>query len=270
VVRGFRQRVSVDFTDTFAPVVKPGMIRTVLHLAASRAWPVHQMDVSNTFLHGHLTEEVYYQQPLGFVDDAHLDHVCLLSGSLYGMKQVPRAWYQRIAVFLHSLGFCSMCSDASLFVYRQGSDVAYLLLYIDDIILTACSTVLLRQLTDRLRAEFSIKDLGPLHYFLGVEVVRRADGFFLHQHKYVHELLERTGMLNCNPASTPLDTKAKLSTGDGSPAPDASHYRSIVGALQYLTLTRTELQYVVQQVCLHMTPSRYPLDRCQADSSLHL
>jgi histone deacetylase 1/2 len=256
VVRGFRQRAGVDFTDTFAPVVKPGTIRTVLHLAASRAWPVHQMDVSNAFLHGHLSEQVYCQQPIGFVDADHPDHVCLLSRSLYGLKQAPRAWYQRIAAFLHQLGFRSTRSDASLFVYRHGTDTAYLLLYVDDIILTACTDGLLRQLTDRLRAEFALKDLGPLHYFLGIEVVRRADGFFLHQRKYAHELLERAGMLNCHPAPTPVDTKAKLSASDGSPASDAPFYRSIVGALQYLTLTRPELQYAVQQVCLHMHAPR--------------
>ncbi|KAK1609560.1 hypothetical protein QYE76_033233 [Lolium multiflorum] len=185
----------------------------VLHLAASRAWPVHQMDVSNAFLHGHLQE------------------------------QAPRAWYQRIAGFLHQLGFRSTRSDASLFVYRTGHDMAYLLLYVDDIILAASTAGLLRQLTDRLRAEFALKDLGPLHYFLGIEVVRRADGFFLHRRKYAHELLERAGCLTATP---PYSPKAKLS-GDGSLASDAPLYRSIVGALQYLTLTRPEL---------HMTCSR--------------
>ncbi|XP_051228809.1 uncharacterized mitochondrial protein AtMg00810-like [Lolium perenne] len=252
MVRGFRQRAGVDFTDTFTPVVKPGTIRTVLQLAVSRAWPVHQMDVSNAFLHGHLEEQVFCQQPTGFVDSAHPDHVCLLSGSLYGLKQAPRARYQRIAMFLHQLGFRSTRSDASLFVYNNGATTAYLLLYVDDIILTASSTDLLRQLTERLRAEFALKDLGPLHYFLGIEVVRRTDGFFLHQRKYAHELLDRAGMLNCKPAATPVDTKSKLS------ATNASSYRSIVGAMQYLTLTRPELQYAVQQVCLHMHAPRDP------------
>ncbi|KAK1678236.1 hypothetical protein QYE76_039084 [Lolium multiflorum] len=107
-------------------------------------------------------------------------------------------------------------------------------------------------LTARLRAEFALKDLGPLHYFLGIEVVRRTDGFFLHQRKYAHELLGRAGMLNCKPPATPVDTKSKLSATDGSLATDASSYRSIAGALQYLTLTRPELQYAVQQVCLQM------------------
>jgi hypothetical protein len=134
-------------------------------------------------------------------------------------------------MFLHQLGFRSTRSDASLFIYSQGGLTAYLLLYVDDIILTACSTQLLRQLTDRLRAEFAIKDLGPLHYFLRIEVVRRPDGLFLHQRKYAHELLDRAGMLNCHPVSTPVDTKAKLSATNGSPASDPSFYRSIIGAL---------------------------------------
>jgi hypothetical protein len=76
--------------------------------------------------------------------------------------------------------------------------------------------------TDRLRAEFALKDLGPLHYFLGIEVVRRSDGFFLHQKKYAHELLHRAGMLNCSPVATSVYTKTTLSAKDGSPAPDAS------------------------------------------------
>ncbi|KAK1594679.1 hypothetical protein QYE76_008255 [Lolium multiflorum] len=241
VVRHFRHRASIDFTDTSAPVVKPGTIRTVLQLAVSRAWPVHQMDVSNAFLHGHLEEQVFCQQPTGFVDTTHPGHVCLLSRSLYGLKQAPRAWYQRIATFLHHLGFRSTRSDASLFFYSQGADTAYLLLYVDNIILTACTTDILRRLTDRLRAEFALKDLGPLHYFLGIEVVRRADGFFLHQRKYARELLDRAGMLNCKATATHVDTRSKLSATDGAPAPDASSYRSIVGAMQFLTLTRPEL-----------------------------
>ncbi|KAK1692332.1 hypothetical protein QYE76_009029 [Lolium multiflorum] len=219
---------------------KPGTIRTVLQLAVSRAWPVHQMDVSNAFLHGQLEEQVFFQQPTGFIDSAHPDHVCLLSRSLYGLKQAPRAWYQRIAAFLHQLGFRSTRSDASLFVYNNGATTAYLLLYVDNIILTASSTDLLRQITERLRAEFALKDLGPLHYFLGIEVVRRTDGFFLHQRKYAHELLDRAGMLNCKPAAT-------LSTRSPSSPPR-----------MYLTLTRPELQYAVQQVCLHMHAPRDP------------
>jgi hypothetical protein len=117
---------------------------------------------------------------MGELDRHTLEDGDALSRSLYRLKQAPHAWYQRMAAFLQQLGFRSTRSIASLFVFRQGSDAAYLLLYVDDIILTACNNALLGQLTDLLRAEFAIKDLGPLHYFLCLEVVRPADGFFLH------------------------------------------------------------------------------------------
>ncbi|VAI75072.1 unnamed protein product [Triticum turgidum subsp. durum] len=129
-------------------------------------------------------------------------------------------------------------------------------MYVNDIIFMASSAEQLGQLTARLSVEFAMKDLGPLDYFLGIEVTGRPDGFFLHQDKYAHELLERASMLNCKPVATPVDTKAELSALDGSPAPDDPFYRSIVGALQYLTLTRPDLQYAVQQVCLHMHAHR--------------
>nr|XP_020157047.1 uncharacterized mitochondrial protein AtMg00810-like [Aegilops tauschii subsp. strangulata] len=199
---------------------------------------------------------MFCQQPTDFVDTTYPDHVCLLSGSLYGLKQAPRAWYQRIAAFLQQQGFRSTRSDASLYVYHHGVAIAYLLLYVADIILTASSPALLQQITARLGTEFALKGLGALHYLLGIEVVRHATGFFLHQQKYAYKLLERAGMLNCKPASMLADTKAKVSAVKGSPVSDAPLYRSIVGALQYLTLTQPNLQYAVQQVWLHMHAPR--------------
>ena len=127
VVRGFSQRHGIDYDETFSPVVKPATIRTVLSIAASRAWPIHQLDVKNAFLHGHLAETVYCQQPPGFVDPAAPDHVCLLQKSLYGLKQAPRAWYQRFASYIRQLGFVASVSDTSLFVYKEGPSIAYLL-----------------------------------------------------------------------------------------------------------------------------------------------
>lgn len=137
---------------------------------------------------------------------------------------------------------------------RQGQDTAYLLLYVDDIVITASSTELPRRLTASINNEFRLKDMGSLHYFLGIQVQRSSKGFFLHQHQYALDLLERAGMQSCRPCSTPIDTNGKLSATSGTPLQpdDASSYRSIVGALQYLTMTRPDLQYAVQQACLHM------------------
>jgi hypothetical protein len=106
-------------------VVKPATIRMVLHLAASRRWPVHQLDVKNAFLHGDLAKRVYYYQPASFVDDTRLDHVCLLIKSLYGLKQASRAWFQRLGAHLRSIGFTAAGADSSLFIYQRGVDIAY-------------------------------------------------------------------------------------------------------------------------------------------------
>jgi len=181
VVRGFSQRPGFDFDQTFSPVVKPATIRTVLHLAVARDWPVHQLDVKNAFLHGHLTEQVYCHQPAGFVDPQHPDAVCLLRKSLYGLKQAPRAWFPWFATHLQQLGFIPSKADNSLFVLRHGDDEAHLLLYIDDIVLAASTTALLHRIIDQLRLEFAMKDLGPVHFFLGIQVRRTPAGFFLSQ-----------------------------------------------------------------------------------------
>jgi hypothetical protein len=142
-VRGFAQHPGIDFGETFSPVVKPATICAVLTLASSRQWPVHQLDVKNAFLHGVLEEQVHCHQSTGFVNELHRDHVCKLSKSLYGLKQAWRAWFQRFAAFAITIGFVASRSDASLFILRRGSKAAYLLLYVDDIVLSASTPTLL-------------------------------------------------------------------------------------------------------------------------------
>ncbi|GJR82489.1 ribonuclease H-like domain-containing protein [Tanacetum coccineum] len=246
VANGSTQVEGVDVDETFSPVVKPGTIRTVLSLAISRHWPVHQLDVKNAFLHGDLAETVYMHQPPGFRDPEHPDYVCLLQRSLYGLKQAPRAWFQRFAAYITTVGFTPSRCDSSLFIYRQGDDTAFLLLYVDDIVLTASSDRLLQQIIASLHREFSMTDLGALNYFLGISVTRDSSGMFLSQRKYAMEILERAHMVGCNSSRTPVDTESKLGDG-GTPVVDPTLYRSLAGSLQYLTFTRPDITYAVQQ-----------------------
>jgi hypothetical protein len=128
---------------------------------------------------------------------------------------------------------------------------------VDDIVLTASSPQLLQRIIAALQQEFSMTDMGPLHHFLGLSVERRADGLFLAQKQYMLDILDRAGMSACKPCSTPVDTQAKLSA-DGVPVADPTQFRSIAGALQYLTFTRPDIAYAVQQICLHMHDPKEP------------
>ncbi|KAJ0575195.1 putative RNA-directed DNA polymerase [Helianthus annuus] len=258
VVNGKSQTVGIDCHDTFSPVVKPATIRTVLSLAVSRAWPIHQLDVKNAFLHGHLEETVFMYQPPGFIDSQRPNHVCRLKKSLYGLKQAPRAWYTRFSTHLLSRGFRSSICDSSLFIYQHGTSTAYLLLYVDDIVVTASDSTLLTSIITMLSREFAMTDLGPLHHFLGITVTRDSTGLFLSQSQYARDIIHRANMTGCKPCATPCDTGSKLGANDGDLLTDGTLYRSLAGALQYLTFTRPDITYAVQQVCLFMHAPREP------------
>jgi hypothetical protein len=217
VLRGFTQRPGVDYDNTFSPVVKSATVHTVLATAVFHNWPIQQLDVKNTFLHGTLSETVFCCQPTGFADPAQPDLVCRLHKSLYGLKQAPRAWYSRFATYLTTLGFIEVKSYTWLFIFRRGSDTVYLLLYVDDIILIASSMELLRRIISTLQWEFTMKDLGPLHHFLGITVECRPDGLFPHQCTYALDFLKRAVMADCKPCTTPVDLQAKLAGDSGLP-----------------------------------------------------
>ncbi|GJU83203.1 ribonuclease H-like domain-containing protein [Tanacetum coccineum] len=210
VANGFTQLEGIDVDETFSLVVKLRTIQTIFSLATSRHRPVHQLDVKNAFLHGDLSKTVYMLQPLGFGDFVHLDYVCLLQRSLYGLKKAPKAWFQRFASYITRVGFHHSRCDSSLFIYRQGTYTAYLLLYVDDIVLTASSETLLQQVISSLHQEFSITDLGSLKYLLGISITRDSTGMFLSQRKYAIEILERAHMANYNLSQTLVDTESKL------------------------------------------------------------
>jgi hypothetical protein len=252
VARGYEQQCGIDYTETFSPVIKSSTIRVLLSLAIQFDWSIRQLDVSNAFLHGTLTETVYMQQPKGFVDQSHPHFVCKLYKAIYRLKQAPRAWFHRLSSFLMELGFVASLVDTSLFILNSGLHNIFMLIYVDDIIITGSNPDIIQALISKLQQEFPLKDLGPLHFFLGVQASWTATGLHLYQAKYIHTLLNRSKMLEAKPAKSPSPFGLKLSKFDGDPLPDPTAYRQIVGALQYCTLTRPDISFSVNQLCQHM------------------
>uniref|UniRef100_A0A2N9HVI9 Integrase catalytic domain-containing protein n=1 Tax=Fagus sylvatica TaxID=28930 RepID=A0A2N9HVI9_FAGSY len=253
VAKGFHQQYGIDFDETFSPVVKPPTVRLILSLAVSLNWPLRQLDVKNAFLHGTLKEEVYMTQPQGYVDPTHPTHVCKLIKSIYGLKQAPRAWFESFTSQLLHLGFIASTADSSLFIYKHHKIVAYLLLYVDDIVLTGNTPSCLDHLIHQLSTVFDLKDLGPLHYFLGLQVTRSSSGLFLNQAKYATDLLQKHNMLDSKPAKSPSCPNTRLSLHEGDLLTDPHGYRSLVGGLHYLTFTRPDISFSVHQVCQYMS-----------------
>jgi hypothetical protein len=249
VLRGFTQRPAVDYDETFSPVVKPATIGTVLSLVLSQHWSVHQLDVKNASLHGTLTKTVYCPQPTSFVDPTQPHAICRLNKSLYGLKQVPRAWYNCFAT--HLLYGLSKPSQILRCLYIIMGLAWLTCCFMSDIVLTSSSQDLLRRIITALQKAFSMRDLGTLH-FLGVAVQQHSEGLFLSQQQYALDILERAGMSDCKPCSTPVNTHAKVTAMTSTTVNDPTQYHSLVGALQNLTFTWPDISYVVQQVCLHM------------------
>ena len=195
------------------------------------------------------------KQPPGFVDHTLPDHVCKLDKSLYGLKQAPRAWFSRLSTKLQAPGFRGSKADTSLFYFHHQGVTIYFLVYVDDIIVVSSSDQAMDKLLSQLRDDFALKDLGQLHYFLGMEVLScPSGGLVLHQRKYATELIHKAGLKDCKPAPTPMVTSEKLTRQDGDPldSATATRYRSIVGGLQYLTLTRPDIAFAVNKVCQYL------------------
>lgn len=242
----------IDFHETFSSVVKPSTVRLVLSIAIQKHWHIHQLDVNNAFLQGTLEDEVYMKQPPGFADSTFPTHMCRLKRPIYGLRQSPRAWSNELKNYLLSVGFTRSYSDTSLFIMHTHAFTIYVLVYVDDIVITGSHVNIVQQIIHGLASRFSIKDLGPLNYFLGVQVIHNEDHIILSQAKYIQDLLAETNMLDCNGVSTPMSTSVHLIIDNNAPIHNVTEYRRILGKLQYLSFTRPDLSYVVNKLSQFM------------------
>lgn len=252
MAKGFDKEEGIDYLETYSPVVRTPTVRSVLHTATVMNWEIKQLDVKNAFLHGELQEKVYMTQPAGFVDKTKPNHVCLLHKALYGLKQFPRAWFDKFSNFLLEFGFICGKADPSLFVYTKKQDIIILLLYVDDMILTRNNSRMNDHLLSELNKHFIMKDMGKLHYFLGIQAQFHDNGLFLCQQKYAEDLLVVAGMSECSPMPTPLPLQLDRVPGQDVPFFNPTYFHNLTGKLQYLTMTRPGLKFAVNDVCQKM------------------
>ena len=181
VAKGFQQKLGMDFYETFSSVVKPSTIWINFTLVVTRGWQIQQVDINNAFVNGDFQEVVYMHQPEGFVNTSSPTHLCQLKKALYDLRQAPRAWYDKLRAVLLTWGFKNSVAESSLFYLNHHGRFLLLLVYVDDILITGNSPSDIQCVISDLHQHFAIKTLGPVHYFLGFEVVRSASSIHLCQ-----------------------------------------------------------------------------------------
>ncbi|XP_015170164.1 uncharacterized mitochondrial protein AtMg00810-like [Solanum tuberosum] len=191
-------------------------------------------------------------QPKGYVNSDFPDHVCSLKKAIYGLKQAPRAWYEALTAYLNTIGFVKSESDASLFIFKSLAVTVYILVYVDDILITGNHPNLVAQVINSLASRFSLKNLGELNYFLGIDVKRVPNGIILSQSQYILEILSDVDMTDCKGVATPMCSSSPPKADDGSPPADATLYRRTLGKLQYLSFTRPDISFAVNKLSQFM------------------
>ena len=210
VAKCFTQRHGVDFHETSAPMVRPKTIKIIRSLALGHKWQMHQLDVSNAFLQGSLREQVYMAQPPGLKDSQHPHYVCILHKAIYALRQAPRAWHDALKSFTVSYRFSCSKSDPSLFIYENEGTLAYFFVYVDDLLLTRNNNSFMQEFISNLAQQFSLKNMGAPHYFLGIKIIPTTSGILLSQHKHTRDILKRLDMEGAKPSPTPLSAIATL------------------------------------------------------------
>ncbi|KAJ0820166.1 putative RNA-directed DNA polymerase [Helianthus annuus] len=243
VVQGFSQQEGIDFTKVYAPVARLEAIRIFLAFASWKNFKVYQLDVKSAFHYRKVKEEVYVGQPPGFTNPIHKIKVYLLDKALYGLHQAPRAWYETLSQHLLANRFIRGKVDATIFTKEVDGHLLIVQIYVDDIIFGSTNEILCKDFESVMKQKFEMSSMGEMKFFLGLQVEQLSEGIFIHQTKYVHDILEKFGMSSSTPAATPLATNHGIHpdlTGDRA---DETFYRSMIGSLMYLTASHPDIMY---------------------------
>ncbi|KAI3503879.1 hypothetical protein L1887_32343 [Cichorium endivia] len=246
VVKGFNQQEGIDYNEVFAPVARLEAIRLFLAFASFKGFKVFQLDVKSAFLYGKVQELVYVSQPEGFVDPDFPDRVYKLDKALYGLHQAPRAWYETLSSHLIDNGFERGQIDSTLFIKRKKADFLLVQVYVDDIIFGSSNEEMCHDFEMVMKGKFEMSAMGELSYFLGLQVEQKKDGMFIHQSKYVYDILSRFKMEDSTEYSTPICVNHNLGPDHESEDDvDPTQYRAMIGSLMYLTASRPDIMFAV-------------------------
>ena len=261
VAKGYVQRHGIDFDEVFAPVARIETVRFIIALAASNGWEVHHLDVKTAFLHGELKEIVFVSQPEGFTEKGSEGKVYKLNKALYGLRQAPRAWNNKLNKILGELKFVKCSKEPSLYRKQEKDDLLLVEVYVDDLLISGSSLKLINDFKKGMASKFEMSDLGLLTYYLGIEVIQYNGGIMLKQGRYAEKILDETKMSDCNAVHIPMNSGLKLSkagTEKGSHDSETEkniepkEYRRNIGCLRYLLHTRPDLSYCVGVLSRYM------------------
>ena len=273
VAKGFAQRPGLDYTETYAPVVKLSSIRFLLGIAAEENLTLSQLDVTTAFLNGDLGEEIYMKIPenleknlqdilmeeslkedkdvflkaskmLQDLKKSQNEKVCLLKKALYGLKQAGRQWFTKLDLKLKEFGFKCSQADPCIYISSEGGERCIIGVYVDDLVIAHSNTKVFENIKDKLKNTFAMRDLGKLNYCLGMEFKQTDESIMVNQQKYINNLLEKFGMQNCKSTATPMELGLKLEKGNTEEI--EKPYQNLIGSLMYLAVaTRPDISYAV-------------------------
>lgn len=248
VAKGFKQREGIDFEEVFAPVSKYATLRALLATTAALDLELHQLDIKTAFLNGYLQEDVYIQQPPGYETGGD-NTACHLHRALYGLRQAPRAWHLRLKEELERHGFRPSDADPGLYIRAEATDNVYILVYVDDILMTANTVAEVTSVKAQLMSSFDARDMGEAHFFLGMTIERDRSNrtIKLSQANMVSDIVDKYGLADGKTRNIPLSSSVRLSQEEGEPLDTATYnYGSLIGSLLYVSVcTRPDIAQAV-------------------------
>ncbi|GKA36968.1 zinc finger, CCHC-type containing protein [Tanacetum coccineum] len=246
VIQGFKQKSGIDYFDTYAPVARISIIRLLIAMSSLHNLIIHQMDLKTTFLNGELEEEVYMNQPQGFIMPGNENKVCKLIKSLYGLKQAPKQWHQKFDEVVLSNGYLLNQADKCVYSkFDESGKGVIICLYVDDMLIFGTDQVQVDLTKEFLSSRFSMKDMGEADVILGIRIKHESNGIAISQSHYIEKVLKKFNYFDCTPMSTLMDTSEKLMPNNGQ-AVSQLEYSRVIGCLMHvMTCTRPDIAFVV-------------------------